>query len=158
MAKKKINNKIVNAFIIAGILLLIASLILMFVRNKEIENHIIEINYEKYNEIVNTDDYRIILLTSPTCLHCKNYKKSVNYVCDENNISVYNLNINDLDYDKYIEIHDMYNATKELYNDNGVPTILTPTTVVTKNGDEVYSISGDIGYNGFLNLLKSYLK
>ena len=31
-------------------------------------------------------------------------------------------------------------------------------TVVTKNGDEIYSISGDIGYNGFLNLLKSYLK
>ena len=55
-------------------------------------NHLIEDEVEFIvlnNEIVNTDEYRIILLTSPTCLHCKNYKKSVNYVCDENNIFVY---------------------------------------------------------------------
>ena len=50
----------------------------------------------------------------------------------------------------------MYSATKDNYNDEGELSILTPTTVITKSGDEVYSISGDLGYNGFLNLLKEY--
>ena len=156
MKKKttKDNNRVVNIIITIGIIFLILSLVLMLTKKKNVENHIIEINYNEYVNLIKEDKYQIILLTSPTCTHCKEYKPYVNYVADENNLQIYNLNINNLNYDEYMEIHDLYNATKNYYSTNGSPSILTPTTLIIKNGHEVDSISGNIGYSGLLNLLK----
>lgn len=154
--RKKNSNQLVNIIIIIGILFLIASLVLMLFKKKEIDNHIVEISYNEYSEIIKEDEYKIILLTSPTCSHCKNYKYYVNYVCDDYNITVYELSINSLSYDEYMEIHDRYTVTKNHYTDNNVPSILTPTTIITKNKEEVVSLSNDIGYSGFLDLLKKY--
>ena len=150
------NNKTVNIIIIIGIVFLIASLILMLTRNKKIDNHIIDISYDEYKEIISKDEYSIILFTSPTCTHCQSYKPYVNYVCDDYDLIVYDLNLSSLSYDQYIEIHDKYNITKNQFTDNGSPSILTPTTIITKNDMEIDSISGNLGYSGFLNLLKKY--
>lgn len=151
--KKKNNYKLVNIIISIGIIFLIASLVIMLLNNKKIDNHIVDINYEKYSELISKNEYSIILLTSPTCTHCNDYKPYVNYVCDDNNLVVYNLNINELSYEEYMEIHDMYSATVDNYI-NGNPSILTPTTVITRNGEEVVSISGNLGYRGLVDLLK----
>lgn len=149
---KKDNTKLVNGIILFGIILLLISFIIMLKNNKKIDNHIIEIDYNRYSELINRDEYSIILLTSLTCTHCNSYKPYVNYVCDDYKLSVYDLDINKLGYDEYIEIHDKYTITKDSYI-NGNPSISTPTTIITKNGEEIDSISGNLGYSGFLDLL-----
>lgn len=149
---KKDNTKVVNTFIIIGIVFLIASLVLMFV-NKE-NSSIKKINYQEYKDIIKEDKYNIILLTSPTCSHCINYKPYVNYVASKNNLTVYDIDLSNLDYDEYIELHDKYNAIKNEYRD-GKPVIPTPATIIVRNGEEVTSILGDIGQLGFTNLLKN---
>ena len=151
---KKDNSKLVDTFIIIGIIFLIGSLILMFSNNSS-ENHIKEIKYNEYKEKLAEDKYNIILLTSPTCSHCVSYKPYVNAIADDYNLEIYNINLNNLSYEEYIEIHDSFTATKDKYDD-GVPGIPTPVTIITKNGVEVTSILGDIGSSGFLNLLKRY--
>lgn len=155
ISNKKDNSKLVNTLVIIGIVFLVASLVLMFTRGGKNDNHIEEINYKKYSELINENKYNIILLTSPTCTHCVNYKPYVNYVAGENNLTVYNLNLNTLELEEYIEIHDMYTATKDQYGENNVPGIPTPVTLITKNGVEVTSVLGNIGQKGFENLLRN---
>ena len=152
---KKDNSTLVNTLIIVGIVFLIVSLVLMFTKNKKETNHIVEINYSEYSDRIQEDKYNVVLLTSPTCSHCVNYKPYVNLVADENNITVYDINLNNLEYEQYIEIHDKYSAIKDQYDENSNPVIPTPVTIIIKNGEEVTSILGDIGYKGFANLLKS---
>ena len=155
IGNKKDNSKLVNTFIIIGIVFLILSLVLMFTKKNKDGNHIVEISYSEYSEKIKEDKYTIILLTSPTCSHCVNYKPYVNAAAEENDLTVYNINLNNLEYDQYVEIHDKYNAIKDEYDDKNNPGIPTPVTIITKNGEEVTSILGDIGYKGFINLLKT---
>jgi len=152
---QKDNNKLVDALIIIGIIFLIGSLILMFTKKDKGKNNIVEINYGEYSEKIKEDKYNIFLLTSPTCSHCVNYKPYVNSVASEYNLTVYNINLSSLEYDEYVSIHDKYSVTKNQYSENNTPGIPTPVTVITKNGEEVASILGDIGASGFLNLLKT---
>ena len=149
---KKNSTKLTNALIFIGIIFLVLSLIMML-KNIKASNHIVAINYNEYKEKINEDNYNIILLTLPTCVHCKSYKEKVNSVADEYNLIIYELNINSLSYNEYIEIHDKYTVTKNTYSDN-YPSILTPVTIITKGEKEITSISNDIGYNGFIKLLK----
>lgn len=151
----RVNNKIINGFIIIGIICLIISLVLMLRNNNRVDNHIKEISFKEYQEIIKKDEYNVILLTSPTCSHCKSYRNYVNYVCDSYNIEVYSLNIDELSYEEYLIVHDKYNATKDKYLDNK-PSILTPTTIIIKSDQEIESISNNIGYSGFLELLEKY--
>ena len=154
--KNKNNIKLINGIIIFGIICLIISLIIMLMNNKKLENHITDISYSEYLDVINSDEYNVILLTTSTCSHCKDYKPYVNYVCDDNNLLVYNLDISKLSYDEYIEIHDKYSATKDSYGEKDIPSIPTPVTIITKNGEEVTSILGDIKESGFQSLLKKY--
>ena len=151
---KKDNTKMVNIFIIIGIIFLIGSLILMFTGNKS-KNHVKEISFSEYKDIIKEDKYNIILLTSPTCSHCNNYKPYVNLVADENDLIIYDINLSNLEYDEYKELHDSYSILKNEYGENNNPVIPTPVTIITRNGEEVASVLGDIGQKGFTNLLKN---
>lgn len=156
MAKqKKDNNKTINIVMIVGIVFLIGSLVLMFIKSDKTDNYIHEISYSEYLDVLKKNEYSIIILTSPTCSHCNNYKPFVNYVASEYNLNVYDVNLTTITYDEYIELHDKYKATKDQYSEN-VPAIPTPATIIVKNGEEVTSILGDIGYNGLVKLLKNY--
>ena len=117
------------------------------------ENHIMDISYSEYKGISKSDQYNIFLVTSPTCSHCQNYKPQVELVAKENNLMVYDINVSDLKYDEYIELHDSYSALKDNYSQSD-PVIPTPVTIITKNGKEVASILGDRGQSGFIKLLK----
>ena len=151
---KSNDSRLINTLIIIGIVFLIGSLIIMFTNSDKNNNYIKEINFKEYKDIIKDNGYSIILLTSPTCSHCITYKPFVNHVAKENNLKVYNLDLTNLTYEEYIELHDKYNAIKDKYNE-GEPVIPTPTTLVVRNGEEVTSTSGDIGYNGLKELLKS---
>ena len=156
MSKSNKDNKLVDILIIVGIVFLIGSLVLMFSKGDNNKNNIVEINYDKYTNIIKEDKYNIILLTSPTCSHCVSYKPYVNAIAGENNLTVYNIDLNNLEYEEYVAIHDKYNATKNQYGEGNTPSIPTPVTIITKNGEEVTSTLGNIGEKGFRNLLKNY--
>ena len=151
--KKNQNNK-TNLIIIVGIIILLGALILMFLESDKTDNYIKEISYNEYNDIIKKDEYSIVLLTNPDCSHCISYKPFVNYLAKENNLNVYNINLTSITYEEYNVLHDKYSATKDQYRD-GVPVIPTPTTLIVKNGIEITSALGDIGYNGLERLLKN---
>ena len=150
---KKDNSKIVNIFIIVGIIFLIGSLVLMFTVNND--SSIKDISFKEYKDKIKEDKYNVFILTSPTCTHCNNYKPYVNYVAKENNIKVYNINLSNLEYNEYIELHDTYSILKNEYGSDNNPVIPTPVTIITKNGQEIASSLGDIGQKGFTSLLKN---
>lgn len=148
------DGKKADIFIIIGIVFLIGSLVLMFVKSGKTDNHIKEISYSEYQEIIEKDEYNIIILSTPDCPHCINYKPYVNYAAEENNLNVYNINLQNLSYEEYVDIHDNYSAVRYETDSKGGPAIPTPCTLIVRNGVEVASILGDVGYNGFINLLK----
>ena len=148
------NNNTINIIIVIAIVFLIGSLIFMFAKSDNSENYIQKLTYSKYLDVIKKDEYSIILLTSPTCSHCNNYKPFVNYTASEYNLNVYDIDLTTITYEEYVELHDKYSATKEKYNDNE-PVIPTPATIIVKNGVEITSVLGDIGYNGLVRLLKN---
>lgn len=150
---KKNNNKLVNILIIIGIVFLLLSLVMMLIKRGNIENRIVDISYDEYSEMIKEDSYKIILLTTKTCSHCKNYKPIVNELANENDLEIYNLELDTLKYEEFMEIHDKYSKLKEKYNDD-IPVIPTPVTIITKDGEEIAIELGNIGYTGFMKLLE----
>ena len=151
---KKDTGKLADIFIIIGIVFLIGSLVLMFIKSDKDENIIKEITYNEYHDVISKDEYSIIILSTPTCSHCINYKPYVNYAANEYNLKVYNVNLQNLSYEEYVEIHDTYSATRNEFDSEGGPAIPTPCTLIVRDNTEISSILGDIGYNGFVNFLK----
>ena len=150
-------SKIINGFIIGIFVILVVSMLVIVSRNNnnKIGNHIKEISYNEYKDKIKSDDFTIILLASPTCSHCQDYKPMVNALASENNLTVYYVNVSsqELKEEEYLEIRESVSATKEEYDSYGNPVIPTPATAVFKNGVEVSSELGDIGYDGFKSLL-----
>ena len=150
----KKNNNTINIIIVIAIIFLIGSLIFMFAKSDKTESYIKEITYSEYLDVIKKDEYSIILLTSPTCSHCNNYKPFVNYTASEHNLKVYDIDLTTITYEEYVELHDKYSATKDKYSGDN-PIIPTPTTIIVKNGEEIASVLGDIGYNGLVKTLKN---
>lgn len=157
--KKEKKNSIINTGIILVIIVIVLALSVMVSSNKGNKavtgNHITEISYAEYKQKIMDDDYTIVLLASPTCSHCQDYKPFVNGLAGEYDLEVYYLNVasKDLTNDEYIELHDSLSVLRGQYNSYNEPVIPTPTTAILKNGREVSSILGDIGYNGLKDFL-----
>ena len=151
-------DKIINFVIFGCAILLVGALAIIVSNNKKFgASHIIEVSYSEYKEKIKNEGYTIVLLASPTCSHCNNYKPFVNGLAEEYGFEVYYVNVNSskLEEEEYYELHDSIKATAEQFNSEGEKVIPTPTTVIFKNGVEVASELGDIGYDGFKKLLKN---
>ena len=156
--KKKNSNNIINGVIIGVIVILVGALAIMVssnTKNVNNEKRIVEISYQEYEEKIKSDDYVILLFTSPTCSHCQDYKPFVNLVANEYDLTVYDIDVSsrDLTDEQYNNLHE-YSVLKDQYNSSGIPVIPTPTTVIVRNSQEVASTMGDIGYDGFVKFLK----
>ena len=154
--KETKKRNIINTVFIVIIVALIGALAVMVsndTKNIKIEEKIKELTYDEYADVINDDKYSIILLTASDCGHCKNYKPYVNYAANEYDLNVYDVDVSskDLTKDQYLKLHS-YSALKDSYN-NGNAVIPTPTTVIVKNGEEVSSVIGNIGYDGFIDFL-----
>ncbi len=164
MSKKVINqdnksNKMINIIVIGCAFLLVVALGVMVSKNKQsaLYNHIKEIGYSDYIEKINSKDYTIILLATPDCQYCIKYKPFMNQVAVDYDLEINYIDVssNDLSIDEYTALHDKYSVLKDKYDDTeGYPIIPTPTTIIVKDGEEVASRSGNIGYDGFLKMLK----
>ncbi len=150
-------DKIINGIVIGIVILIVGAIAIMVSNNKKLgASNIKEISYSEYKEKIKDDNYTIVLLASPTCYHCQEYKPFVNVLAEENNFTVYYLNVHSekLTEEEYNELHDNISATKEQFNSSGGKVIPTPTTIILKNGEEVNSILGDIGYDGLKKFLQ----
>ena len=151
-------DKIINSVIIGCAILLVGALAIIVSNNKKLgASHIKEVSYSEYQEKIKSEGYTIVLLASPTCSHCNNYKPFVNGLAEEYNFDVYYVNVHssDLTNEEYDALHDSITATLDQFDQEGGKVIPTPTTVVFRNGEEVTSELGDIGYDGLKSLLKN---
>lgn len=145
-------EKLKNILMVVSILLIIG-LFIFIIMNKSDPNHIKEISYSKYEEVIKSDEYTIVLLASPTCSHCFSFKPLMNQVLDERNLKAYYVDVSALNREQIIYLHDNINALVSQFDEDGYPVIPTPTTIIFKNGKEIDSKSGNMGYDGFLNFL-----
>lgn len=156
--QKKESGKKINIIVTIGALILIILLGLMVSKNKQnvLYNHIKEIGYSDYEEILKSNDYSILLLATPECKFCIKYKPFMNQVAVDYNLEINYIDVSsrDLTNEQYLSLHDKYSVLKEKYDEDGYAVIPTPTTIIVKNGEEVAARSGNIGYDGFLKLLK----
>ena len=159
MSKANVNKStsITNYIVVIGIIILFGLIALMFFTNKNNlnDNRIKEISYSEYTEKLKSKGYEIFLLASPDCRFCVKYKPFMNQVAVDYDLEVNYIDVSskDLQLEEYVSLHDGYSVLKEKYDD-GNPIIPTPTTIIVKNGKEVISKSGNLGYEGFLKLLK----
>lgn len=153
--KKKDNKDFITNLVIALVaFFLIGSFVLMIVKeiDKNRHNHIKEVSYSEYANEIGKDKYTIVLLARPNCSHCVNYKPQMNEALEKYNLEALYLDVNELSKDDFIKLHDSISAISTEFNGSN-PVISTPTTIIFKNGEELESVSANIGYNGFVNML-----
>ncbi len=162
MSKNVINNKNNNDKI-GSIIISIVALVIVFgfaimvsrEKNNNSSNHIKEISYSEYIDKINDKNYTIVLLASPSCTHCMQYKPLMNKVADDYKLEVNYIDISskELKYEEYVSLHDSISVLKDIYDEEGKPVISTPTTIIYKDGTEIEAILGNIKEKGFLDLL-----
>ncbi len=110
-----------------------------------------EINFEKFNNMIEQEESFILFIGSSTCSHCAAYKEKVNKFVKEYQTKIY-----------YIDVHKFSEAEnikfKTIINFDG-----TPTTVFIENGKEktdengnvrVYRIEGNLDYSKVVEKIK----
>jgi predicted bacteriocin transport accessory protein len=105
-------------------------------KEKNLDKHLIEINFSELQEKINNKETFILVLTQTNCSHCMEYKPTLKKVLAEYDVYAYELNIAE---DK-ISKEDKAKL-KEIANTSG-----TPTTVFIKEGQET-STSTRLGGN-----------
>lgn len=111
-----------------------------------------EIDYKKFNDLINQKKNFILYIGSTSCHNCNEFKPKLESVANENNIS----NIYYIDLDKL--------STNEKNNFNKVINITgTPTVVFIANGEEQSSfnrINGNVDKEKIIKRLKAndYIK
>ena len=155
--KDEEKNKLFNILGVVVAVVIVGAFLIILSNNNSgksvIPNYIKELNYTEFQEQIKKDEYTVAYIGSPTCYHCQQYKPSVNLVAENYDINIYYVNVSALSDEEYDKLHDSISVTSDQYDDEGLAVIPTPTTVVFKNGVEVTSDLGDIGYDGLVDLL-----
>lgn len=154
MVKKNNKDKLTSFIIGLVVVFFVGSLVLMIVKEikSNSQNHIKEVSYSSYIDEIKEDKYTIVLLARDGCSHCLNYKPLMNEVLKKYNLNAIYLNVDTINGDDFKELHSSITALSQEF-ENGIPVIPTPTTVIFKNNVELESVSANIGYDGFLNML-----
>lgn len=84
----------------------------------------IQINYNEYKTLVESDEKFVLFIGSSSCSHCTTFKKTINRVVKDYHIKVYYIDINTLEEEEHAHIYSHF------------PYKGTPTTVVIKDGEE----------------------
>ena len=141
MVKKNNKDKLTSFIIGLVVVFFVGSLVLMIVKEikSNSQNHIKEVSYSSYIDEIKEDKYT-------------NYKPLMNEVLKKYNLNAIYLNVDTINGDDFKELHSSITALSQEF-ENGIPVIPTPTTVIFKNNVELESVSANIGYDGFLNML-----
>lgn len=101
------------------------------------EKNLTIIDYDRFNELYNSNEGYILVLGQTSCSHCIATKPVLSYVAGKNNIVI-----------NYIDLTNLseteYNSLKQAVNDAGyTEDIGTPLTLVIKEKKVVKSLSGE---------------
>ena len=149
--KEEEGNNLLNYILIAFIVILGISIFSMLYEKTNIKH----ISYAEYEEKIKSTNYTVVLLTRDSCSHCQVYKPFVDAVAQKYEFTVYDLDVEEFTEDEFNYIHDNISALKTEFSSSGEVIIPTPTTIILKDGREVASKVGNIGEDGFLELLKN---
>lgn len=108
------------------------------------EKYITFINYEKYEDLIDSSKTHIITIGQTSCSHCTAFKPAINAVAEDYELTMNYLNLTDLSQE---ESNDFFESLEDIeYND---PAFVekgefgTPLTLVVKNGKVKHYISGE---------------
>lgn len=112
------------------------------------EKNLTIIDYDRFNELYNSNEQFILVLGQTSCSHCIAVKPVLSYVAGKNNIVI-----------NYIDLTNLseteYNSLKQAVNDAGyTEDIGTPLTLVIKEKKVVKSLSGEATPAKFTKLLE----
>lgn len=101
------------------------------------EKNLTIIDYDRFNELYNSNEEYILVLGQTSCSHCIAAKPVLSYVAGKNNIAI-----------NYIDLTNLseteYNSLKQAVNDAGyTEDIGTPLTLVIKEKKIIKSLSGE---------------
>ena len=153
--KSNLKDKILNVVPIIAILVIVFFIAVMVSNEKSISKtmKIHDITFAEYLDKIKEDKFNIFVIGRTDCSHCIEYKPQVNQVANKYDLDIWYINIDNLELNDYIYLHDNINVLKDEYDSEGNPGIPTPVTVIYRNGYELDSELGDVGQKGFQNLL-----
>ena len=92
------------------------------------------IDYEKYHELINASENKIIVIAQTGCSYCESAKPVLNALAKEHEMEINWLNISELSEDDQLKVTDSLDAFKEDFG--------TPMIMIVKNKKVVDSIQG----------------
>lgn len=100
------------------------------------EGGLVQINYSEYEELINSEEPFIVVISSATCSHCQNFMPVVEEVSEEHNIPV-----------KYVDLDEFSNEDMSSLSTSN--SFLkrnqwgTPTTLILVGDTVVDSLEGE---------------
>lgn len=120
----------------------------------EREVSIIDIDYDKYFEILKGEELSYILISRPNCSHCLTFKPKINKIAKEYGFKVYNFCPDDLDKEKWDKVHSSVPSLDAMTDEESGPYIGTPHSIIVQNGKEIDNLSGDRDSKSIIDFLK----
>lgn len=101
-----------------------------------------ELTYEQYNCLYESDETFAVILSQTTCSHCINFKPVINKYAGDNNISLYFIEVNELEQEEMSALQSSLS-----YFDNN-ESWGTPLTLGIKNKEVIAEMSGEVSDEG----------
>ena len=142
--KKVVKLKKTKNIIIIVILILIATLGIIFISSKTANGKLEKINYKTVKEKMSKKEDFVLIVSRTDCSHCISYKPKVKQIAEDYNLTIY-----------YIDYDDEKNKDKflEEFNLDGS----TPITLFIKNGKQtsvLNRLEGDLETDKVIERLK----
>lgn len=116
----------------------------------EIDDYI-SIDYEKYNELLKSEDYFFITIGRTGCGYCEKYKPVLAEVAEDLNIPLHYIDIADLDNEEIEKF-----STSNSYLDSNEWG--TPTTLILNKEEVIASQQGYVDAKKLKEFIKKYVK
>lgn len=108
------------------------------------EKFITFVDYEEYEELINSKDTNIIVVGQTSCPHCQAIKPALNSVAEDYDITINYLNLTDISEDENGSFFDSLKTIgyddKEFLEEGSIGT---PLTLIVKNGKVSSYFSGE---------------
>lgn len=112
------------------------------------EKHLTIVDYDKFNELYNSDKVFIVTLGQATCSHCIAVKPQLSYIAEKYNITINYLDLTELNETEYSSLSNMVSDIG--YTDS----IGTPLTLIIKDKQMVDVVEGEVPISKFVKAFK----
>ena len=116
------------------------------------EEHLKDINFDEYKELVGQDSKNVIVIGQTTCSHCIAVKPVINRIAGNYNITINYLNLTKMKQDEQKEL--VYNLKSIGYAD--ADNLGTPLTLIVQNNKIEGTIEGENPPSYFTRQFKKY--